>query len=84
MTYDEHTNRMKHVFDALLSIPVAPRETFQERLARAAGEADNTYSERDLWKAAQDDPELKHRVNAIHAWMCSLKLSELTEVIDHA
>jgi len=82
MTYDNFNDRTKRVCDALLSVPVSPRDTFQPRLAQAAYEADYSCAERDLWRVAQDDPELKHRVNAIHSWMCTLKLSEFTEIIE--
>ncbi len=76
-----YNKQMESVANALLSVSGTPRETYPSRLALAACENASDLSERDLWKAMQDDPELLHRINAIHFWMCSLKLGELTEVI---
>jgi hypothetical protein len=76
-----YNKQMECVAHALLSVAATPRETYPPRLALAACENASDLSERDLWKAMQDDPELLHRVNAIHFWMCSINLGELTEVI---
>ena len=76
-----YNKQMETVADALLSVAATPRESYPSRLALAACENASDLSERDLWKAMQDDPELLHRVNAIHFWMCTIKLGDLTDVI---
>lgn len=78
MSYNE---QMERVAEALLSVVATPRESYPSRLALAACESASDLTERDLWKAMQDDPELLHRVNAIHFWMCTIKLGELADVI---
>jgi len=74
---------MECATNALLSIPVIPRDTYAARLALAGCKTGSGLTEQDLWKSAQCDRELLHRVTAIHHFLCgTLKLGALTEVVE--
>jgi hypothetical protein len=47
-------DQMECATNALLSVPVVPRETYQLRLALAACKAAPDLSEQDIWKGARD------------------------------
>lgn len=79
--YNKDTARRDRIVDAVLSTPVTPRDTFQPRLAWAVYEIDPHCTERELWQIAATDLELRHRVNALHAWMCGLKFGDLAGII---
>jgi len=81
--YDLVHDQMESVNNAILSVPLMPRESYQLRLFLAACKASGHHvSQADGWQAAQGDMELKHRSSMIHRYLISLPMGEFTEVAE--
>jgi hypothetical protein len=62
---------------AAKATPVTPTSTYRRRLLDALTDAAPDASEKDLFQAWRDTPEMARYVNILHTLLCTVPLSRL-------
>jgi hypothetical protein len=63
---------------AARAVPVMPNATYRRRLLSALTEAAPDCSEKDLFQAWRDTPEMARFVTILHTALCTIPLSRLS------